>query len=246
MHDSRTTDAAPTTTPSAGGAQIARVFSAADELRHEGVAVEAWWFWGWTEDADLGWFIGVELRPPRFDYWAGLWRDGSPYLYVDDLDALGLRDGLELKPPELWADHMCEVPFTQWTLTNETYGVLLDDPDDATTHARGHRTPVAMDIEWYAAGEPQPIERGYAQSGHFDAVVEVPRGAVRADGNAYRVHTWGVPYVPNDLALPATERRLPYRRSDGGAVDQVLTRTGFHARRRTAARPRSVRRSEGA
>ena len=75
-----------------------------------------------------GLFVGLELRGRRFDYWAGLVRRGEPFLYVEELDGSGLRQGLEIKPPQMWADHVCDVPFRQWSVGNEAHGVLLDDP----------------------------------------------------------------------------------------------------------------------
>ena len=57
---------------------------------------------GGARDADaarLGVFVGFELRGRRFDYWAGLVREGEPYLYIEELDGTGLRGGLEIKPP---------------------------------------------------------------------------------------------------------------------------------------------------
>ena len=108
---------------------------ASDEARHVDACVESWQWWGAALDADgeptLAWFVGLELRGPRFDYWAGLARRGTPLLYVEELDGTGLRSGLELKPPEMWAGHDCDVPFSQWSLGNEAHGVLLDDPGDA-------------------------------------------------------------------------------------------------------------------
>jgi hypothetical protein len=211
----------------------------ADERRHADVAVEAWWWWGSSNSDDkadgdglAGVFVGLELRGNRFDYWAGLVREGEPYLYIEELDGTGLRQGLEIKPPEMWAGHECDVPFRQWSLGNEAHGVLLDDPTEAWRRAHGQPVPVTFDVEWYAADDPAAIDadppvRGYRQSGEIDARIELLEGVVAIEGPAERVHVWGVPYLPASFAMPTDDRglRAPYRRSDGLTVDQVLTST---------------------
>lgn len=204
----------------------------ADELRHPDVAVEAWWWWAWNADATVGLFAGLELRGRRFDYWAGLVRTDEPYLYVEELDGTGLRDGLEIKPPEMWADHVCDVPFAQWSVGNEAHGVLLDDPLSAITKPYGTPVPVTFDIEWYASSSATEVTGGYEQPGEVDAQVELTEGLLSFEGPAHRVHVWGVPYRPAALAMPAGEGLLwaPYRRHDGQGVLQVLTPTGFLGR----------------
>ena len=206
--------------------------SGVDERRHDDVAVEAWWWWGHNDDASIGLFIGFELRGRRFDYWAGLVRDGHPYLYIEELDGTGLRAGLEIKPPQMWADHDCNVPMRQWTLGNEAHGVLLTDPFEATRRAHGTVVPVTFDVEWYATGEPTRIERGYEQAGDMSARIELTEGILAVDGPAHRVHVWGVPYLPRALAMPVGDELLwaPYRRHDGQHVVQVLTSNGWVAR----------------
>jgi hypothetical protein len=205
---------------------------AADERRHPQVAVEAWWFWGRDADAAAGLFVGLELRGERFDYWAGLVRAGRPYLYVDELDGTDLRRGLEIKPPQMWADHVCDVPFRQWSLGNEGYGVLLDDPTEAWRRAHGDLVPVTFDVEWHATSPPDPIASGYSQAGEVDAVVELLEGPVHLQGPAARVHVWGAAYLPSSFAMPvaAPGLRAPYRRSDGAQVDQVLAPSGWWVR----------------
>ncbi|MDO8361384.1 MAG: hypothetical protein Q7V88_00665 [Actinomycetota bacterium] len=204
----------------------------ADELRHADVAVEAWWWWGWTPAADAGLFVGFEVRGRRFDYWAGLVRTDHPYLYVEELDGTGLREGLEIKPPEMWAGHTCDVPFRQWSLGNEAHGVLLDPPSDALRRPYGTPAPTTFDVEWYAAGDATVIPHGYQQAGEVDARVELAEGVVEFSGPAHRVHVWGVPYLPATLAMPAGDELpwAPYRRHTGVGVLQVLTRQGFLAR----------------
>ena len=141
------------------------LFAAADEARHPDVAVEAWWWWGWNVGATAGLFVGLELRGRRYDYWAGLVRRGEPYLYVEELDGTGLRDGLEIKPTEMWADHACDLPFRQWSIGNEAHGVLLDDPTEAWRRAFGSPVPVTFDVEWGAVDDPTAIAHGYEQTG---------------------------------------------------------------------------------
>ena len=210
-----------------------------DEERHADVAVEAWWWWGAADDFTAGVFVGFELRGTRFDYWAGLIRVDEPYLYVEELDGADLRGGLEIKPPQMWADHVCDVPFRQWSVGNEAHGVLLDDPSEAWRRAYGTVVPVTFDIEWYAAGEPvaEASTHGYQQVGEVDVQVELTTGVVTFTGPAERVHVWGVPYMPSSFAMPVASAglRAPYRRTDGINVDQVLTDRWY---RNTSGRPR--------
>ena len=196
-----------------------------DEQRHADVAVEAWWWWGLAADRSCGLFVGLELRGRRYDYWAGLVRVDEPYLYIEELDGNDLRSGLEIKPAEMWADHVCDVPFTQWSLGNEAHGVLLDDPEEAWRRAYGTLVPVTFDVEWYASDAPQPVPHGYRQAGEIDAHVELTSGLLSFTGPAERVHVWGAPFMPSSFAMPIAPAglRAPYRRSDGIAVDQVLT-----------------------
>ncbi len=223
-------------------------WSPADEQRHADTAVEAWWWWGSGElsgtaggDAEpVGVYVGLELRGSQFDYWAGLVREGERYLYIEELDGTGLRDGLEIKPPEMWAGHSCDVPFAQWSLGNEAHGVLLDNPHDAWHRPYGDLAPVTFDIEWYATAEPEPIgldlptgADGYRQSGEVDVEIELTEGVLAFAGVGERIHLWGAPYLPTSFAMPNDLRGLsaPYRRHDGVAVEQVLTATPGRAPR---------------
>lgn len=201
-------------------------WTAADESRHNDSAVESWWWWGLAQDRSAGVFVGFELRGRRYDYWAGLVRVDEPYLYIEELDGHDLRADLEIKPPEMWADHVCDIPFVQWSLGNEAHGVLLDDPTEAWRRAYGQPVPVTFDIEWYASGDPVAMgDRGYQQAGEIDCQVELTDGLLAIRGPASRVHLWGAPYMPNSIAMPIAPAgmRAPYRRSDGLIVDQVLT-----------------------
>jgi hypothetical protein len=163
-----------------------------DELEHRDVAAEAWWWWGWAHDRSAGLFVGLELRGSRFDYRAGLVRQARQTVYVEELDGVGRRAGLELKPPEMWADHVCDVPLRQWSLGTEAHGVLLDDLREALVRPYGTRVPVTFDVEWYATERAVDAEHGYAQAGEIDAVVELTDGLVEVQGHGGRLHVWGL------------------------------------------------------
>lgn len=210
---------------------VRRAWTHADEEQHPDSHVEAWWWWGQAGDGSAGVFVGLEVRGGRFDYWAGLVRKGEPYLYIAELDGTDLRGGLEIKPPEMWADHVCDAPFQQWSLGNEAHGVLLDDPLEAWRRAYGVPVPVTFDVEWYAAGEPEASgsgelgQMGYRQRGEVDCRIQLTSGILEIVGPAERVHVWGASYLPALRAMPVSSEglRAPYRRSDGILVDQVCT-----------------------
>jgi len=210
------------------------IWAAADEQRHPDAPVEAWWWWGAAADLSAGVYVGLELRGDRYDYWAGLIRADEPYLYIEEQDGADLRGGLEIKPAQMWADAVCDVPFRQWSIGNEAHGVLLDDPGEAWRRAYGTLVPVTFDIEWYAAAEPAALDStgggtgaglGYRQAGEVDVQIELTSGLFTFTGPGERVQRWGAPYMPSSFAMPiaSSGMRAPYRRSDGTTVDQVLT-----------------------
>jgi hypothetical protein len=197
-----------------------------DEQPHLDVAVEAWWWWGASTDRSAGCFVGLEVRGTRFDYWAGLVRVDQPYLYIEELDGRDRRAGLEIKPAQMWADHVCDQPFVQWSLGNEAHGVLFEDPTEAWRRGYGDVVPVTFDVEWYAVGGPQAMDsHGYCQDGEVDCELQLTEGVLAFTGPAHRVHVWGAPYVPSSKAMPIAPAGMhaPYRRTDGRLVDQALT-----------------------
>lgn len=209
-------------------------FSDADETRHPGVAVESWFWWATSDAVDVAVWVGLELRGRRFDYWCGVARRGHPYLYVEELDGTGLRDGLEIKPPEMWADHQCDVPHRQWSVGNEAHGVLIDDLADVWHRPFGIPVPVTVDMEWYADGEPHAVDvNGYAQRGSADVRVELTDGVLEVVGPATRLHTWGSPVetfaLPPQVAGSMSEiptMAAPYRRRGSRGVHQLIGASG--------------------
>jgi hypothetical protein len=215
----------------------------ADEHPHE-PGPDRWWCEQWTFDvaaADgLGTCTGYAVLPSqrRAWYWTAVVRPGEPLLHLVELEAPFSRHVLEVRTGGLWAAHVCEAPFEQWTVANELYALALDDPADALGHGRGHVTPAALDAEWYAASPPEEIDGGYRQAGTVDGVIELKGGPVHfANAAGERTHRWGV-LVPASRAAeePRPAGRwvpFPLDGPEGPEVlDRVLTGKGWWERRR--------------
>jgi len=208
---------------------------ASDERRHADVAVEEWAFSFWTPDGDVGGVVWLRHHPPARTawYWSALVRAGHPLLHVTEWAAPLPSAGLALRAESLWADHVCESPFEQWTVANEAYAVALDDPADALGAAFGGIAPMAFDLEWYAAGPPEACPGGYAQRGEVHGVIELGDGALELDGQpAARSHRWGaeLPVLPPPPAWAHRGLRAPVRFPDGALLDLVLTPDGWRSR----------------
>jgi len=200
-----------------------------DEDRHppgpEPSWTETWVFDLWTPDGSNGAFTWLTLQPGRRRawYWSVVVQAGRRQLHVADVDAPLAVSGLRVRTTGLWADHVCEVAFEQWTVQNECYAVALDDPADALGRAYGESTPVALDVEWYAATPAEPVLGGYRQDGEAHTVIELAAGPVTLVGPAGRWHTWGP--LPDDGPSPPG---VPaYLRVDGVVVARVLTARGW-------------------
>ena len=74
----------------------------------------------------------------------------------------------------------CDVPFRQWSIGNESHGVLLDDPDRGV--APGLRHAGAGDLRRRVVRDrratPTPIAHGYEQAGEIDARIELTEGVL--------------------------------------------------------------------
>lgn len=206
---------------------------------HPDAAVEEWVFTCWEPDGPLGVISAHRTLGRTAWYWSAVVRDGAPLLHVTEWD-VPLRPGAPdvLKAHGLWAEHVCDAPMEQWTVSNECYAIAIDDPDEALDRAYGLPTALAIDLEWYATRPPvaQPAEAGpgYHQDGVVHGVVELPgERLVLAEAPARRWHRWGDELGPLELpdAYAHTGRRAPFAFPDGTAVDWVLSPDGFRARR---------------
>lgn len=216
----------------------------AHDRAHLDAAVEEWVFTCWEPDGSLGVVAAHRLRGRTAWYWSAVVRAGHPLLHVTEWD-VPLRRGAPdvLKAHGLWAEHVCDAPMEQWTVTNECYAAAIDDPDDALDRAYGMPTAVALDLEWYATAPPlaQPAAAGpgYRQEGVVHGVVELPgERVVLTEAPGRRWHRWGDELGPLSLpeAYAHTGRRAPFAFPDGTAVDWVLSPDGFRARRLDADR----------
>jgi hypothetical protein len=109
--------------------------------------MEEWLFTCWTADATAGVISGYRIvSAGRGWYWAALARAGRPLLHVTEWDVPLRSDPLLVKAAGLWAEHICDDPFRQWTVGNETYAAALEDPDEALARAYGTPTAIACDL----------------------------------------------------------------------------------------------------
>ncbi|HEY1281082.1 MAG TPA: hypothetical protein VGF22_15505 [Acidimicrobiales bacterium] len=182
-------------------------FGPGDEDRHppgpDPAWTETWVFDLFAPDGSVGAFTWLTLQPNqrRVWYWSVVVQAGRRQLHVADVAAPLPSAGLRVRTTGLWAEHVCEVPFEQWTVQNECYAVALDDPADALGRAYGESTPVAVDMEWYGEAPAAPIPGGYRQAGEAHAVIELAGGPLPFVGPAARAHTWGA--LPDDGTVPA-------------------------------------------
>jgi hypothetical protein len=207
-----------------------------DEAPHPEATVEEWVFACWQTDGAAGVVSGYRIdRTPGAPgwYWAALVGHGRPLLHVAEWHVPKRSDPLLVKAHGLWAEHTCDAPMRQWTVTNETYATALDDPNEALGRAYGVTTPVAFDLEWYATAAPVGVADGYAQDGVVHGLVELAGGPLHlTEVPARRWHRWGPSLGPVELA-PAyahTGLRAPFAFPDGTIADWVLTPDGWRSR----------------
>jgi hypothetical protein len=184
-----------------------------DDRRHHEAQWEQWYWQASSDTSEVA--VSLEWFSDHIEYRSWLRRSGEPLLRVIDLNVPLPRVGMELRTTGLWADHTCEVPLQQWTVTNECFADALDHPDDLV----GTPTPYAVDLEWYAtdvaaldllpnlmgdsvaiaAGHDDTRPGGYTQTGVAHGVVELGGASSLAieEWTAVRWHRWRVtPAVP--------------------------------------------------
>jgi hypothetical protein len=201
-------------------------FDPSDERVHVASTYEEFTFAFWGPTGDMGGYTSLVLEPGRVSYAASFVQAGRPLLHVSDsaLPALRSGDHLLVKGEGMWAEHICESPFEQWTVTNETYAAALDDPDDAWGRAYGTPTPIAFDLEWYATAPPEPVGGGYRQDGEVHGLIEFGSRSVEEVFIASRTHRWTAfdwltaPLDTSGLRAPMLigEQRLNRVLTDGG------------------------------
>jgi len=217
---------------------VAAALRPGDERRHPGEPVEEWLFTCWSADGEVGVVSGFRIvAPSRGWYWAALARRGHPLLHVTEWDVPLRADPFLVKAAGLWAEHICDEPFRQWTVSNETFASALDHADDALDRAYGTPTAIAFDLEWYADAEPQEIEHGYEQLGEVHGAIEFASAPTLelAAVPAWRSHRWGsaVQRMRRPPALAHTGQRCAFAFPDGTTTDWVLTPAGWFERAET-------------
>ncbi|MBA3286980.1 MAG: hypothetical protein H0U21_03000 [Acidimicrobiia bacterium] len=201
-----------------------------DDGRHGDAAVEEWVFTTWAVDLSIGAVSGHRVTGRTAWYWAAVVRPGQPLLHVAEWEVPVRAEPGLVKAHGLWAEHVCDAPMEQWTISNETFAAGLDDPGDAIGRAYGVPTAVAFDLEWYAAAPPVARIDGFEQAGVVHGVIELP-GAARhlTETPARRWHRWGDELAPLELpnAYAHTDLRAVFAFPDGFVANWALTPDGF-------------------
>lgn len=210
-----------------------------DELPHDSAAVDEWVFAAWTADGTLGLLSGHRIIARRAWYWSALARAGEPLLHLAEWGVAVRADPFVVKAPEMWAEHHCVDPLRQWSIGNEAYFVALDDPDAALDSAYGTPTATAMDLEWYAVGEPESLVGhvdGYSQAGVVHGQIELmSRSPIElSEIPARRWRRWSrepsLPPIDLPTVVAHTGLRAPFAFPDGTVSDWVVTPHGWRQR----------------
>ena len=202
------------------------------------MAVDEWVFAVWRDDGSAGFVSGHRLVGGRAWYWFALVEAGHPMLHLTEWDVRLRADPFVVKAPEMWAEHHCVDPLRQWTIGNEGHAVALDDPTEAFGRAYGTPTPIATDVEWYAASDAVSVGAsqdcgwsGFEQAGVAHGLIELlDRPNLEFDGcPARRWRRWGDAIGP--VLVPTvvahTGLRICFAFPDGTSVDWVLSRSGW-------------------
>ena len=151
----------------------------------------------------------------------------QPLLHVAEWDVPARADPLLVKAHGLWAEHTCDAPMEQWTVTNETYATALDDPDEALGRAYGTPSAVAFDLEWYATAPTVALAAGRrlpSRTASCTGSSSWPADrCVLTEAPARRWHRWatalGVLALPEAYAHGSV--RAPFAFPDGTVADWV-------------------------
>ena len=208
-----------------------------DERPHPGAAVDEWVFAAWANDGTFGVVSGHRLLGGRAWYWSALVRAGRPLLHLAEWEVRVRPDPFVVKAPEMWAEHHCDAPLEQWSIGNEAYFAAFDDPSEALGRGYGVPTPTAIDLEWYAVGEPGSIAHGFVQEGVVHGAIEVAGEPTTqlSEVPARRWRRWspraGLDPVALTTVVAHTGLRAPFAFPDGAVADWVVSPSGWARRR---------------
>jgi hypothetical protein len=188
---------------------------------------ESWYFDAIARDGSLGAYVRIGLYPNLDACWytALVCRPGRPTIAAVDFAApLPAADGLELRTPELHAEHRCAEPLERFAVALRASAQAYEDPAALLRGERGSPAPLALELTWETAGVPY----SYRLTTRYEIPCLVA-GEIRlgdqvlelAGALGQRDHSWGVRdwwsmdwvwsalHLDDGTRLHAVELRLP-------------------------------------
>ena len=187
---------------------------------------EVWDLDFWSNDASLGGYIRLALRPAlgRAAYWACLVGDDRPLVSVTEAEApMPKPPTLEFRTSGLWADIIAQVPFSHMTVGLEAFGLAFDEPAEVFGRGWGDREALGFDLEWEDETDPHaPDGASMHQSpARVHGEILVGREEIDFDGWGTRRHRWGAVEVGSDELVGGG-------RLDDGTWFHVTVADGIH------------------
>jgi hypothetical protein len=158
---------------------------------------ESWYFDVVSEDESLGAYVRIGLYPNLGIAWYTAFLTGperATVAVVDTEAPLPKGEALRTSTAALDAEHSCERPLEQFTVTLEGTGEAHEDQSAPLRAERGREVPVALDLTWDTDGSPYAyrVATRYEIPCQVHGTVRIGDEDLELIGPGQRDHSWGV------------------------------------------------------